>query len=503
MTAVPSRTGHGAKDLLASDVHGIVVVAAPPPHVTTDVTPTSRASRFGAVSARPVRPSRWLRPGWQIGAIIAGWPLWWALGISQFVTPMFAVPLAWQLWRRRRIEVTPGFLLWALFLICVAASVTMLGLTPDNTLPASGSGRYVAFTLRLFNYLAVTVMMLWFVNATEEECSRERLLGWFSALALATISLGTLALAAPDFGFNPLLSPLLPGGLDTGLEAKLAQVQPVLGETTPRPAAPFSYTNAWGCTLSLLMPWLVVRYGAAPNPRRRAALVVMLAFALAPIIYSLNRGVWIGLIIALVAVALRMAVIGRIRILVTLVSVLVVGATVFALSPLNDVVESRLEHGHSNDVRASLANSSIDAALQSPVLGYGSTRQQLGSDASIAIGRTPDCPTCGNFDIGSTGQLWLLLISQGLLGAGLYLAFFLRVLWVYRRDHSPIGIAASLVVLLMVFYTLFYSALTVPLAVALLSVGLLYRNQKLRATAVAERAGDVRPSEPVPGRRRR
>ncbi len=460
-TARPARPR--PRDVLASDIRGGVVVPSGPP---SDVRRRGR-----------------LRPGWQIGLVIAGWPLWWALGISQFVAPLLMAPLAVQLLRKRNVILPPGSLIWGLFLTCVALSVTMLGLSPDNTVPPGGVGQYVAFTLRLLNYLAVTVMMLWFVNVTEAECSRRRVIGWFCGLGATTIALGTLALALPDFGFTPLLSSLLPGGLDPGQQAKLAQVQPVLGETTPRPAAPFAYTNAWGSTVSLLMVWIVAGWGTAASPRKRLLAVVLPAIALAPIIYSLNRGVWLGLILAVAVVAIRMAVVGRTRTLVVLLFALVVGGTLFALSPLTDVVQSRLEHGHSNSVRESLAISSMEAALQSPVLGYGSTRQQLGSDASIAIGRTPDCPSCGNFDIGSTGQLWLLLISQGLLGTGLYFAFFLRVLWHYRRDHSPVGIAAGLVLLLMVFYTLFYSALTIPLAVALLAVGMLWRNQQLRSAA--------------------
>jgi hypothetical protein len=87
--------------------------------------------------------------------------------------------------------------------------------------------------------------------------------------------------------------------------------------------------------------------------------------------------------------------------------------------------------------------------------------------------------------VGSTGHLWLLLISQGLVGTALYIGFFVRSLWAYRHDHSPVGIAGTLVILMSLFYLTVYSALNMPLLIVLLSVGLLWRNAEHRGTASA------------------
>ena len=92
------------------------------------------------------------------------------------------------------------------------------------------------------------------------------------------------------------------------------------------------------------------------------------------------------------------------------------------------------------------------------------------------MGKTTDCPKCGNRNIGSTGQLWLLLIAQGAVGTALYFGFFIRVLWAYRRDRSPIGMAGTLAILLSFFYVLFYTALLIPLCVVFLSIALMWRN---------------------------
>ena len=47
-----------------------------------------------------------------------------------------------------------------------------------------------------------------------------------------------------------------------------------------------------------------------------------------------------------------------------------------------------------------------------------------------------------------------------------------------------LGIAGTLVVGLEIFYARFYSALTMPLAITFLSIGLLWRNDQLRSAAV-------------------
>jgi hypothetical protein len=129
--------------------------------------------------------------------------------------------------------------------------------------------------------------------------------------------------------------------------------------------------------------------------------------------------------------------------------------------------------------------SAVDSAGQSPLIGFGSTRKTLGSNSSIAIGPSEACPRCGSRNIGSTGQLTLLLISQGFLGVLLYFGFLGRVVWRYARDHSVIGIAGTLVVVLEIFYAGFYTALTMPLAITFLSIGLLWRNDQLRRRAEA------------------
>ncbi|MBV9292361.1 MAG: hypothetical protein JO222_07920, partial [Frankiales bacterium] len=158
----------------------------------------------------------------------------------------------------------------------------------------------------------------------------------------------------------------------------------------------------------------------------------------------------------------------------------VLSGVVLALSPLGHVVTSRLQHGQSNALRASLSQQAADVALHSPVVGFGSTRSAPGSPRSIAVGKTSSCPQCGNAPLGSNGQFWYDLIASGYVGAVLYVLFFVQYAWRYRRDLSPIGMGGQLVVLLVAFYGLVYDAVPSLLPFYMLSVALLWRNDMAR-----------------------
>ena len=114
------------------------------------------------------------------------------------------------------------------------------------------------------------------------------------------------------------------------------------------------------------------------------------------------------------------------------------------------------------------------------IIGFGSTRSTIGSGKSLAIGQSAACPRCGNRVIGSTGQLWLLLVAQGFMGAFLYVFFLGQAVVRYWKDQSPVGMAGTFVLILALFYSLFYTAVVSPLAITLLSLAILWRNAQVR-----------------------
>lgn len=397
--------------------------------------------------------------------------------------------MAVWLLRRPTIVVPPAFGWWLLFLMCVVASVVMLGESAPGTIESTFVARIPAFVLRLLKYLAATIVMLFVINLSEEDLPTRRLIR-MQATFFVVVVIGGLAgtyfydvelpspleVIAPSFvTSNPFASSLL--------HPTLAQVQGVLGYEAPRPSAPFEFTNTWGNCLSLLMVWFVVATWARGGTKRRVSCAVVLAVSAIPIIYSLNRGLWIALVVAVLYLCVRAALRGRVHMALGFACATAVAASVIVMSPLYGMIQERLANPHSNETRLNTNSAAVTAASSSPVLGYGSTRAMIGSAQTIAVGRSPSCPQCGNAQIGGAGQMSLLLVAQGFVGLILYVGFFVRTLWIYRHDRSTTGMAAFLVILLGLVYLPVYGAVGVPLTLNMIAVALLWRQRQAEAAS--------------------
>lgn len=481
-----------------------MTIAPERPSPSSPALPAARAAR----PARGGRVRAALFPvGWPIMWAVAGWALWWALGVSVLVLPACGILLARDLRVRLRrsggrLRTPPGFWIWCTYIVLSVISGVMLNKVIPGTLPPHGVGRFLAVGSRIVDYSAVGVLALYLINTPERELPRLRVLRWLSALAVVCVLLGLASIAKPGFEFRSPLSLVLPQGAADALSGQtgklsLAQLQAVLGVVDPRPAAPFAFTNAWGNVLALTLVALVL-VALARGTRTRLAAAAVVVVSVVPIVYSLNRGMWIGLVLLVLYVVVRLALRGRVALLAALVVLLGVGGAAFVASPLQSIVTARASHGHSNDIRTALAQQALRSADLSPLVGWGSTRAVLGSGASIAVGRSADCPKCGNAEIGSTGQYFLLLVSQGWVGLVVYVGYFLRTLWAYRRDASPLGIGATGMLLMSLFFGVAYTALIMPLMIIFLAIGLLWRNDDARRAARS--AGLPRPHAAGPAR---
>lgn len=445
-----------------------------------------------AVLFAPGPRRRGLPAAWPVFAAIALYPLWVVLGAAPLVFIGLAVPMAVLLYRQRPVAVPPAFSLWLLLLLWNVISMTMLRQTAPGTLaPGSAGGGgspYFDSVLRIGQYVAVTVLLLYIGNLPRHAASQLGLARIFSALFVLTVVGGYLGTLLPHLRFFAPLHYVLPHFLldsdfiARATEVTVAQVQSILpGESAQaRASFPFEYTNTWGQNYTLLLPWFLLVWWHEGSQLRRAVAVVVVGASLYPVAASLNRGLWLALTAMVALMLVRWVRQGRVAVLVVTTTVLVLGLGALVVSPAGATIADRLANGHSDAGRANLNAAALDAALSSPVIGYGAGRLVIGSGESIAIGATPACPQCGNLATGSDGQLWLLLASQGFFGAAFYVLFFLLVAWRFRRDTSAYGLAGRCAVLLPLLYMGLYPVVGTPLALALGGLGVLWRNDRLR-----------------------
>ena len=437
-------------------------------------------------------------PAWPMTALLAAYPLWWALGVADLSVVFLAIPMILRMrsWHRRgdrAIRVPPAFGLWLLFLICVVFGAATLGLSAPDTVVSSMSNRVISFADRGLTYGGLTVILLYAGNLTEGELPRRRL-AWLLGLVGIYATIGGLGgVIAPRFQFTSPLAHVLPRSVQANslVQAALypgfSQVTNLLGVTEGRPKAPFEYTNTWGECLTILIPWLLVAWWSYGSRRQRKLVIAVVAVALIPLVYSLNRTVWAAIGLTAVYLAVRLAARGKLALLgLVFAATVLIGAAILT-TPLQGLITSRFQHQQSNSIRASLSFAALDDANAAPLTGFGDTRHEQGSASSIAVGPSKNCPSCGQFPVGSNGQLYLLLICNGWLGTALFLSFFAYLAWRYRRDKTAYGMAGVLAIGLSFLYMFAYTAVTAPLEFTMIAVALLWRNDRwLRRSELQE-----------------
>ncbi|QYJ04215.1 hypothetical protein KUV85_00610 [Nocardioides panacisoli] len=433
-------------------------------------------------------------PFWQSAAPLAlltvGLPVWWVLGIQAFLPLALAAGMAWYLMRRdTRVHVPPAAAWWLLFLVWVVLGCALLWSDAPGAVDGGGGpGRPIVYGYRLAWYLACTIVLLWVGNSSRARLPDRTVHGLIGVLFVVAAAGGLLGLAVPQLEFRSALESVLPGGLRANsfvsslVHVEVADVQYVLGHPSPRPKAPFAFTNTWGSVLALSVVFLVVR-AIRSGARTRLAVAGVIAVALVPVVHSLNRGLWVclglGALGAVVLAVRRM----RADRAVLLVAGAAVAVVMVALSPLSNVVSERLDNQHSNDRRGQLLEATVSAVSEgSPVAGFGTTRDVEGSFASIAGGATPDCPACGVPPLGTQGHLWLVLFSQGWLGLAFFLTFLMSWLWRSWRCRTLNETVATFVLVFFAIQLFVYDTLGLPLMLVMVAIGLVWREQREAAT---------------------
>ncbi|WP_457205716.1 hypothetical protein [Nocardioides sp. P5_C9_2] len=447
-------------------------------------------STLSRVDPTPLVEHRLLRPGWPLAALYLGFPLWWAMGLAELVFFIAAAAMAVILYRQGSVRVPRGFALWLLFLVWTLAGVFLIKAVAPGTVPGGGLSQLAGFTIWFGWYLSVTIVMLYVLNTARQVSTLwvVRLLAW---MFVVTTGFGVLSVLAPTLEFTSPMELLIPHGLAsknfvrTLIHPSLSQSVDFLGYVQPRPTAPFAYSNSWGNNLALYLPFFMLAWcGREAGWRRKAAPFILVA-AVFPIVFSLNRGLWISILLAAVYAAGRLALNGRGGAMRAMVAIALVGGIVFVSSPLYDTLLLRVETPHSNSRRASTAETVATVTAQgSPLVGYGTTRTMQGSFSSLAGGETAQCHQCAAPPLGTQGFMWRLILTTGFVGTILSLAFFAMQFLHRARGPSALDIMGCTVLLQAVLCFFFYDSLGSALFTAFIAIGLMARAD--------------RPSEEVP-----
>jgi hypothetical protein len=446
---------------------------------------SSRAAWLLDRARRRALPTRTFTaaPGWPLVLLFGGFPIWWIFGLGVLGPVIAAVPMSYYLLKLRHVRIPGGFSLWLLFLAWVVAGVTVLWVQPSGTAPVAGLGRLVPYGYRLTWYLVATIVLLYVGNIARSTFSDRRiyrLLGW---MFLITIAGGYVGFLAPDLPLRSVLEIVVPAGLRSNsflsllIHPTVALIQDI-GVIVTRPSAPFIYANDWGANAGLLAPFFVLSWTGRGAGWRRKAFPVVALISIPPLVFSLNRGLWLGLGAATVFVAVRLAASGRFAAVGGVVAGLVLLAVLIPTTPLGGLVSERLANQHSNEGRSELAVRAVESAFEeSPIIGFGGSRAVAGNFYSIAGGKTAECPSCSPPQIGTQGHLWLLIFGHGLGGALFFLAFFVRRFVAGLRDHSRDAVALCAVIVFYFTVMFVYDLLTMATFVAMIAFGVLWRRE--------------------------
>jgi hypothetical protein len=176
--------------------------------------------------------------------------------------------------------------------------------------------------------------------------------------------------------------------------------------------------------------------------------------------------------------AVVLARMGRFAALWSAAAVVTVGILVLAVSPVGQTVALRLETPHSNERRSTVADVVVQTTWEgSPLVGYGTNRQVIGSFSSLAGGGSPDCHNCAAPPLGTQGFAWRLVLTTGFVGTALFALFILIQLLAHIRRRDPVIVLGCMALVVSCVFSLVYDSLESPLFMVMLAVGLMNRRR--------------------------
>jgi O-antigen ligase len=405
-------------------------------------------------------------PAWPVLALFGLYPVWWGLGVLDMILVPLALVMVLYLVRTPGVRAPRGYGLWLFFLVWAGCSVVQL----------HELGPLIGFTYRYSIYLGATVLFVYLYNARTLLRARP-VLGALTVVWLTTVVGGYLGVLWPGGvvetpmayvvdgvkNLIPAAASLLNNELITHMVVRrFSQFNPSsFFELAPRPSAPFRFTNNWGNVYSVLLPMVVAYAYLTTRTRRLLLLGVALPLSLVPALLTLNRGMLIGIGIAMLYAGTRLLFMGRPKPLAGMAVAVLVGAVLFSALPVQERIENRLANaGSSNETRSSLYQQSLESVPESPIFGHGVPKG----------GDNPNAPP-----VGTQGQVWMILVSHGPVALFCALGWLVLAIVQSRRRRDLVGLATHTSLLVGTIELLYYGVLPYGLPLLMVAAALALR----------------------------
>jgi len=250
---------------------------------------------------------------------------------------------------------------------------------------------------------------------------------------------------------------------------QFAEIQHFLGFPVGRPETFFAYTNAWGSAFAMLTPFAICAMMQARSAAWKLTLRIVFAAAIVPVVFSLNRGLWLSLGIGIVYAVIRFGLRGEFKAAAKVVAVLAVVGAVLVVSPLGNLAQGRFQHKTGDTGRLQRDQEAQQRLMQSPLTGFGAPLPS--SDPTQSA-------------VGTESMIFLLVFSHGIPGLALWLIWFFYTLFRSARWRSPWAFWAHVTILIALIQAPYYD-LTERLPFMLVAAAIAYREM-------------MRAPEPVP-----
>ena len=414
-------------------------------------------------------------PRGHLAALFIAFALSWFLGASAFFWPIVAFVLLLGMLVRGSVAVPGQLGLWLVVVAWVPLSALQLEEAKDG----------LVFAHRYLNLLAATVVFLWVFNSSRKRLPDSAIVNALTLYWAILVVGGYVGVLLAGVSYHSPFEQLLPEGLRANaflhgsVHVQFADVQAFLGYPVGRPMVFSTATNAWGAIVALLTPFAFAAIRQSSSAARRRLLQALLVLSVVPIVISLNRGLWLALILAAAYVAMRFALRFDLRALAWFIAAAGVSAALLVTTPLGGLISQRLEHGHSNENRELLYREAFEGVKQSPLLGFGAPRPSKAQ---------PKGPP-----VGTHSEIFFLSYSYGIPALIFFLAWFAATFLRAARGSGPLFWAH--VTLLIFFIESPYYLLEAHLVILMIVCALVWRRRAPDTTAAL---GERREALPHP-----